>query len=183
MAIACLRLVTFLPLRPLFSLPCFISCISRSTFLPAEGLYLRVDFFEPFFEAAFLVEDFLVLFLLEVFFEEDFLLAFLVAITILPTKLRGSVASLSCIEKRRSSQCGLRRRLHTTSPARNNNAAAANRRISIARSRDDVRSRESSCHADFTRERSSASPGIVIALRSSVGIDPKIRSGSGRPPS
>ena len=31
-AIACLRLVTFLPLRPLFSLPLFFSCIARFTF-------------------------------------------------------------------------------------------------------------------------------------------------------
>lgn len=42
-AIACLRLVTFLPLRPLFSLPRFISCISRFTACPAFGLYLRRD--------------------------------------------------------------------------------------------------------------------------------------------
>ena len=39
MAMACLRLVTFLPLRPLFSVPCFSSRIARSTFLPAFGLY------------------------------------------------------------------------------------------------------------------------------------------------
>jgi hypothetical protein len=38
--------VTFLPLRPLFSLPRFIALISRSTDLPAFGLYLRSeDFF------------------------------------------------------------------------------------------------------------------------------------------
>lgn len=37
-AIACLRLVTFLPLRPLFSLPRFISCISSFTFSPALRL-------------------------------------------------------------------------------------------------------------------------------------------------
>jgi hypothetical protein len=40
-AIACLRLFTFLPLRPLLSLPRFIAFISRSTDLPAFGLYLR----------------------------------------------------------------------------------------------------------------------------------------------
>src|SRR6185437_4960216 len=90
--------VTFLPLRPLFSLPCFISFISRSTALLALGPYLRPEllFFaddfllELFFAALFLV----VLFLLELFFAEDFLLAdflvpdffaaFLVAIRILP---------------------------------------------------------------------------------------------------
>jgi hypothetical protein len=38
MAIACFRLVTFFPLRPLFSLPRFISCISRFTACPAFGL-------------------------------------------------------------------------------------------------------------------------------------------------
>lgn len=36
---ACLRLVTFLPLRPLFSLPCFISRISVWTFFCAFGPY------------------------------------------------------------------------------------------------------------------------------------------------
>jgi hypothetical protein len=47
MAMACLRLVTFFPLRPLFSVPLFRSRIARSTFWPAFGLYLRppVDFF------------------------------------------------------------------------------------------------------------------------------------------
>jgi len=45
MAMACLRLVTLFPLRPLFSVPRFSSCIARSTFLPAIGLYLREDFF------------------------------------------------------------------------------------------------------------------------------------------
>ena len=47
MAIACLRLVTFLPLRPLLSLPRFIACISRFTDLPAFGLYLRPEDFLP----------------------------------------------------------------------------------------------------------------------------------------
>jgi hypothetical protein len=64
--------VTFLPLRPDFSLPFFISCISVSTFLPADGEYLRVD---DFFEADFLALDFLEL--------DLFLAAFLFAITIL----------------------------------------------------------------------------------------------------
>jgi len=32
MAIACLRLFTFLPDRPLFSVPCFRSLITRATF-------------------------------------------------------------------------------------------------------------------------------------------------------
>jgi len=58
MAIACLGFVTFLPLRPDLSLPRFISCISVSTFLPAEGEYFRP---EDFFEDDFLDEDFLVL--------------------------------------------------------------------------------------------------------------------------
>ena len=43
MAMACLRLFTFFPLRPLFNLPRFIAFISRSTDLPALGLYLRRD--------------------------------------------------------------------------------------------------------------------------------------------
>ena len=55
MAMACLRLVTFLPLRPLFSLPCFIAFISRSTLLLAFGPYLRP---ELFFEEDFFEEDF-----------------------------------------------------------------------------------------------------------------------------
>lgn len=61
MAMACLRLVTFFPLRPDFSLPCFISFISRSTALPAAGLYLRelVDFFDALFlEWLFFAGDF-----------------------------------------------------------------------------------------------------------------------------
>lgn len=60
MAIACLGLVTFLPLRPDFSLPCFISRISLSTFLPAEGEYLRR---EDFLELDFFDEGPRVLFL------------------------------------------------------------------------------------------------------------------------
>src|SRR2546426_823826 len=42
MAIACLRLVTFLPERPDRSVPCLRSRIARSTFLEAFGPYLRV---------------------------------------------------------------------------------------------------------------------------------------------
>lgn len=74
-AIACFLLFTFLPL-PLFSLPLLNSCISRSTFLPAEGEYLRdEDFFleeDLFFAADFLPaeDDFLVEDFLD---EEDFL--------------------------------------------------------------------------------------------------------------
>ena len=41
---ACFRLVTFLPERPDLSLPRFISCIARSTFLPALAPYFS-DFF------------------------------------------------------------------------------------------------------------------------------------------
>jgi hypothetical protein len=45
-AIACLRLFTVLPLRPLLSLPRLNSCISRSTDFEAFGLYFRfADFF------------------------------------------------------------------------------------------------------------------------------------------
>jgi hypothetical protein len=84
MAMACLRLVTVLPLRPDFSLPRFISRISRSTFLLADGEYLRV---EDFLELDF--------FAVVLFFALDrdarglrleldfFLVAILVAITIL----------------------------------------------------------------------------------------------------
>lgn len=43
---ACLGFVTFLPLRPLFSLPLFIACISVLTCLPAALPYfLPEDFF------------------------------------------------------------------------------------------------------------------------------------------
>ena len=41
---ACLRLVTFLPLRPLFSFPLSMARTSRSTNFPAAGEYLRVGF-------------------------------------------------------------------------------------------------------------------------------------------
>ena len=42
MAIACLRLVTRLPERPLFELPRLRSCIARSTFSPAFFPYLAM---------------------------------------------------------------------------------------------------------------------------------------------
>lgn len=54
-AIACFRLVTFLPLRPLFSFPRFMARISVATLLPAAGEYFRVDFFLP---VDFLFADF-----------------------------------------------------------------------------------------------------------------------------
>src|SRR5436190_11839779 len=41
MAMACLRLFTFLPELPLLSVPRFFSCIARSTFFEAFLLYLR----------------------------------------------------------------------------------------------------------------------------------------------
>jgi hypothetical protein len=41
-AIACFLEVTFLPLRPLFSLPRFFSCIALSTFLPARFEYFAM---------------------------------------------------------------------------------------------------------------------------------------------
>lgn len=87
MAIACLRLVTFLPLRPLLSLPSFMARISRSTSLLAAGLYLRdVAFFAVFFAAVFLLAAFFV----------DFLATFLVAIRF-SLYLRGPRDVRSCI--------------------------------------------------------------------------------------
>jgi len=41
MAMACLRLVTFLPLLPLFRVPRFFLCIARSTSFEADLEYLR----------------------------------------------------------------------------------------------------------------------------------------------
>src|ERR1700758_4242600 len=76
MAIACFGFVTFLPLRPDLSLPFFISRISVSTFLLADGEYLR--------RADFLAVDFLEL--------DFFFVAFVVAITIL---LGGQMAPVS----------------------------------------------------------------------------------------
>jgi hypothetical protein len=43
-AIACLRLVTFFPDRPLLSVPCFRSCIARSTFLDAFSPYFGIGY-------------------------------------------------------------------------------------------------------------------------------------------
>jgi hypothetical protein len=102
MAMACLRLVTFLPLRPDFSLPCFIARISRSTFLPAECEYLRP---EDFFELDFFDDE-----LRELFFAvlprelrdrellvDFFLVAFLVAITILlESQMRSGSRQVAC---------------------------------------------------------------------------------------
>jgi hypothetical protein len=66
-AIACFLLVTFSPLRPLFSFPSFISCISVCTCLLAAAPYfLPADFLAPFltafFAGDFLAVDFFVLF-------------------------------------------------------------------------------------------------------------------------
>jgi hypothetical protein len=41
-AIACFRDLTFLPLRPLFNCPRFISCMDSSTFFPAPFEYLAI---------------------------------------------------------------------------------------------------------------------------------------------
>ena len=41
-AIACLRLVTFLPVLPLFRVPCFLSCITFFTFAAAFFPYLAM---------------------------------------------------------------------------------------------------------------------------------------------
>src|SRR6266542_1595926 len=41
-AIACLRLVTFLPLLPLFSFPLFFSCMAFSTLSPAFFEYFAI---------------------------------------------------------------------------------------------------------------------------------------------
>lgn len=91
---ACLGLMTFLPPGPDLSVPCFIAFISRSTFLPAEGEYLRRE--EDFFALVLLRVE-LVLLRALVFFAAlfragvflaplDLFLAALVAITILPRK-------------------------------------------------------------------------------------------------
>jgi len=74
MAIACLRLVTFLPERPLFNFPFFISCISVLTCLPAAAPYLRPE--ELFFAEDFLADDFFAEdFFAGVFFAVDFFVA------------------------------------------------------------------------------------------------------------
>lgn len=76
MAIACLRLVTFFLLRPDFSLPFFMARISRSTDLPAAGLYFRLleDFFAAVFFAGLLLADdfFAEVFFAALFFFADF---------------------------------------------------------------------------------------------------------------
>src|SRR4051794_23700410 len=125
MAIACLGLVTFLPLRPDLSLPSFISLISVSTFLLAEGEYFRPeDFFaDDFVPDDFLAEDFLalvlflelpflaeeLLFLVLLFLEEEllflprldfFFAAFLVAI-LFSSQIRCSPDSSQLYDSRR----------------------------------------------------------------------------------
>ena len=69
---ACLGFVTFLPLRPLLSLPCFIARISRSTSLPAPGEYRRPEelFFADLLDA--FLEDFFAADLLPVDLPGDF---------------------------------------------------------------------------------------------------------------
>jgi hypothetical protein len=42
MAMACFRLVTFFPLRPLFSVPLFFSCMAFSTLSPAFFEYFAI---------------------------------------------------------------------------------------------------------------------------------------------
>jgi hypothetical protein len=63
MAMACFGFVTFFPLRPDFNLPSFIARISRSTFLPAEGEYLRPEDFFARLELDFFDDEPRVLFL------------------------------------------------------------------------------------------------------------------------
>src|SRR5437763_16376536 len=48
MAMACLRLFTFFPEEPLFSVPCLRSCIAFSTFSPAFFPYLDAIRKSPF---------------------------------------------------------------------------------------------------------------------------------------
>jgi len=97
---ACFGFVTFLPLRPDFSLPRFISCISVSTFLPADGEYLRLDdFFAPYFlPLDFFADEPRVLFFALLPREVDFfLVAFFVAITILLAGSDGTCLRASCM--------------------------------------------------------------------------------------
>lgn len=84
MAMACLRLVTFLPLRPLLSLPWFMAFISRSTSLPTDGLYLRVVFFAAFLAGAFFDAVFFVAFFAEAFFADFFVADFFLVAMVLP---------------------------------------------------------------------------------------------------
>ncbi len=75
-AMACFGFVTFFPLRPLFSLPSCISCISVWTCLLVAGLYLRDVFFAVvFLVAVFFAEDFFA----AAFFAAAFFVAFFVA--------------------------------------------------------------------------------------------------------
>jgi hypothetical protein len=134
---ACFGFVTFFPLRPDFSLPCFMARISRSTSLPAEGEYLRPEDFFALLELDFLEEELRVLFFapvlrvlffalllllpraerLELLLEEPlrellldfFLAAFFVAITILLAgQMAGSLTRVACIRARRvASQCAV----------------------------------------------------------------------------
>lgn len=64
MAMACFGFVTFFPLRPLLSLPFFISRISVSTFFPAEGEYFLLD---DFFAALFFTDFFAGIFISSAF--------------------------------------------------------------------------------------------------------------------
>ena len=131
MAMACFGFVTFSPLRPDFSLPCFMARISRSTSLPAEGEYLRPEDFFALLELDFLEEVPRVLFfapVLRVLFLallprvlflalpplrerplDFFLAAFFVAITILlGGQMAGSLGRVACIGARNvASQCAV----------------------------------------------------------------------------
>jgi hypothetical protein len=93
-AIACFGLVTFLPLRPDLSLPDFISLISVSTFLPAEGEYFLA---EDLLEAAFFLA---VLLLVEA--DLFFVTFVVVGISILPRNSDGLSTKSSCFRS-----CGI----------------------------------------------------------------------------
>ena len=95
MAMACLRLVTFLPEPPERSLPRFISCIARPTFLVAAAPYLRPPAFlrADALRAPFLVADLRVLFLGPLLFLVDF---FLVAMRPCPAKSMPGVGLMAC---------------------------------------------------------------------------------------
>jgi hypothetical protein len=104
---ACFGFVTFLPLRPLLSVPAFISSISRFTCLPAPRPYLVGDFFEPLFFAA---NFFAGAFFAAVFFA-DLFAAFLVAIWVSPPlKFEGAwgfdvVSVLAAVERKDCGDC------------------------------------------------------------------------------
>src|SRR5882724_2780178 len=56
MATACFGFVTFLPLLPLFNCPCFISCMARSTLVPAFFEYLAIKkYFNNYFFSNYLL--------------------------------------------------------------------------------------------------------------------------------